>query len=83
MILQSGTSLSPGMVQKYGKYFAYKVGEIVSPDFGSSNSSSDLLNLLLDVPARMFRDFEVEVSNMHSFLIVTVSTIFYMYHRKS
>lgn len=60
--MQSGTSLSPGMVQKYGKYFAYKVGEIVSPYFGARNSSEDLLDLLLNVPANMFRDFEVEVS---------------------
>lgn len=61
MILQSGTSISPGMIQKYGKYFAYKAGEAVSPDFGPYNSSTDLLNLLRQLPASMFREFDFEV----------------------
>lgn len=61
MILQSGTSTSPGMVQKYGKYFAYKAGEAVSQNFGPYNSSTDLVNLLRQLPASMFREFDFEV----------------------
>lgn len=65
MILQSGTSISPGMIQKYGKYFAYQAGELVSPDFNSRNTSTDLLNLLLDLPANKFRDLIVDVSSVN------------------
>lgn len=62
--MQSGSSISPGMVQKYGKYFAYQAGKIVDPNFGPRNTSQQLRQLLLKVPPKMFRDFMFDVSTI-------------------
>ncbi|XP_023012261.2 juvenile hormone esterase [Leptinotarsa decemlineata] len=51
LIMQSGSPLCGKMFQKSPRYFAYKLGSLLNSDFGSNNSSRELLELLQNVSA--------------------------------
>lgn len=65
-ILQSGTALTPETLMKRAKFFAYETGKLFSPNFSTTNTSQELLNLLITIPAKniTYADFSVSGYNI-------------------
>ncbi|KAG5897216.1 hypothetical protein JTB14_023635 [Gonioctena quinquepunctata] len=68
-IIQSGSPLCAKMFQKNPRHFAFKLGTLLNGNFGSNNSSLELLKVLQDVPAEDIKknsDMEIPLEMRNS-----------------
>lgn len=68
-IIQSASAIAHFGVTRRARFLAYEMGKLLSPNFSETNSSQELLNMLLKVPARniTYAHFPLRVSNKESY----------------